>query len=140
MSKLQDLLTEKMDVLSPFVCLQTAYKKVAALRAEADKVVKQLKAREEELKTLIKDKLVKEKMSSTKTNMGTASNYTFSTVVVDDPEALKDWIGEDYPNRRYLLTESPCTKAKLAELAEEDEKDLPPGTKWYREVRVSIKK
>ena len=138
-TKLSDVINKEMTVGNSFADLTAEYKKANALRVKADAVVKQLKKREDELKTLISNKLTQEGLKSVKTDLGTLSNYTFETVKTQEAKAFIAWLAEDFEERSYLLTDSPYSKPKITDFAGE-EKELPPGLAWHRELKLSIKK
>lgn len=166
MSEIEELLKKlKLSTASQFNDLAGVLEVVSGKIKEFNSDVKLLKIKETEIKNLIMGKLAEQKLKSVKTAKGTFTPYTAESVNTDDATIFTKWLREsvllefcegditgdlkadlkiylrreDHTDTLHLLSKSPYLKAAVVDYAGA-EKVLPPGLKWYREVKLSVTK
>jgi hypothetical protein len=133
----KELLEKELSTEMSAVALTKFYSQVNTLRKKADGICKQLKQKEDIVKTTISNKLMKERILKFATEDGTFSNYTFETVKVADKDTVIQWVKDNFDDVKYMFTALPLSKPKLIDYAGES-KELPPGMDWYKEIKLSI--
>jgi len=131
--KLENLQTCNYDTLT------SLYRKINEKRSELDKTSKELKKREDALKSILIDKMNVENIDSVKTKAGLLSLTTSESIITQDFEAFIEWLRQD-PERVTILSKKPYTQEKVKAIVDEENKELPPGLGWYRELKLSIRK
>lgn len=108
------------------------------------KDAKKLKAAEDTIKNVI-GLIMKDRgqTSSGKTEYGEAHFKIFNSITTKDAPVFIEWLREN-PDQLNILSTKPYVQDKMKEMVGYDKDkelpDLPPGTEWYREQKVVIKK
>jgi precorrin isomerase len=107
-------------------------------RSELENSAKKLKAKEGDICDVI-GQIMKDRgqTSSGKTEFGEAHFRKTEKVITNDAAAFRAWLQEN-PEQIDILGNSPYTQDKMKEMVGDGE--LPPGTDWYREQKVVVKK
>ena len=148
MSKIDDFLKQfdaayNLGTMEPAQLIHL-YRQINDKRSAMDKDAKKLKAKEEAIKSavgqLMKDR---EQTSSGKTAYGEAHFKTSNSITTKDAPIFIEWLREN-PDQLNILGTRPYTQDKMKEMVGYDKDkelpELPPGTEWYREQKVVIKK
>ena len=126
---------------SGYNVLSALYKAVNEKRSELEAISKQLKKREEVIKSLLLNKMSLENVDSLKTKSGQLSIKLSESVVTQDKEAFVSWLRE-HPEHLDVLSARPYTQEGIKGLAGTDEWQdcLPDGLGLYREKKLSVRK
>lgn len=120
------------------------YQAVNNKRSELEGSVKKLKAVEDTIKGHI-GQIMKDcgQTSSGKTEFGEAHFRISNSITTKDAPVFIEWLRKN-PDQLSILGTKPYTQDKMKEMIGYDKDkelpDLPPGTEWYREQKVVIKK
>jgi len=132
---------ERFDTLDLKPCgfedLTACYKRVNEKRTELDKSSKELKAREEKIKTMLLNKMTTQGLDSLKTKAGHLSIRVSESINTQNIDSFITWLKEN-PENMDVLSKRPYTQDKVKTLTDDDA--LPPGLVWYREKKLAIRK
>ena len=118
--------------------LLKVHNRIKNIRAQYDEASKKFKEREEAIKDTIKARMTKAKIDSLKTPAGRLAITSKDVVTLYDAEMFYAWLMENPKFIPDVLSKKPFTQAKIKEF--DDNGELPPGLKWYREPNLSITK
>jgi hypothetical protein len=114
------------------------YRTINDKRSAVDKLSADMKRKEEILKSVILTRMKTEHIDSLKTKQGKLIVKESSAVITYEEQAFIKWL---QGNPRYLpevLSKKPYTQVKIKEF--DDDGELPPGLRWYKESKLSITK
>jgi endogenous inhibitor of DNA gyrase (YacG/DUF329 family) len=105
--------------------------------AELNKEIKRLNALQDAKREWLANDMTKQNETGKRTVSGSCGFYNFTSVTVADGDTFKDWVHEDWENRKYFLTNA-ASKDQVT-LAVEDGDTPPPGVNYtvIRKVRVN---
>ena len=148
MTKIEDFLkkfdaTYQLDKMEPAILIKL-YRQINDKRSGMAKDAKLLESKEKQIKDTI-GQILKDRgiTSSGKTDFGQAYLTTVTKIVTKDKIAFREWLKMN-PEHNDCLLATPFKQESLQEMVgydkDEELPDLPPGTEWFREKKVVIKK
>jgi uncharacterized lipoprotein len=125
----------------PLDKLAKVYRKMQAriqeLTTEYENQIEGIKAQRDEVKSVLKDRMLALGVKSVKTDHGTVSLTTKTRYNASDWDAFKEFVKE---HDALDLFERRIAQTNMAKFLEENPKLLPPGLNSHSEFDISVRK